>query len=87
MAAAAGISVTASTLPAGARVMPKKMVNALVQFGAQNGIKTVLADVAAENAGSCGVMCALGFTPTENGTFRRSGSQTEYKNLTFKKEL
>ena len=31
------------------------MVNALVQFGAQNGIKTVLADVA-ENAGSCGVM-------------------------------
>ena len=58
-----------------------------VQFGAQNGIKTVLADVAAENAGSCGVMRALGFTPTENGTFRRSGSQTEYKNLTFKKEL
>ena len=46
-----------------------------------------LADVAAENAGSCGVMRALGFTPTENGTFRRSGSQTEYKNLTFKKEL
>ena len=44
-------------------------------------------DVAAENAGSCGVMRALGFTPTENGTFRRSGSQTEYKNLTFKKEL
>ena len=43
--------------------------------------------VAAENAGSCGVMRALGFTPTENGTFRRSGSQTEYKNLTFKKEL
>ena len=38
-------------------------------------------------AGSCGVMRALGFTPTENGTFRRSGSQTEYKNLTFKKEL
>jgi len=33
------------------------------------------------------VMRALGFTPTENGTFRRSGSQTEYKNLTFKKEL
>ena len=65
----------------------KEMVNALVQFGAQNGIKTVLADVAAENAGSCGVMRALGFTPTENGTFRRSGSQTEYKNLTFKKEL
>lgn len=63
------------------------MVNALVQFGAQNGIKTVLADVAAENAGSCGVMRALGFTPTENGIFRRSGSQTEYKNLTFKKEL
>mgnify|MGYP000069691110 CR=1 FL=1 len=57
----------------------KEMVNALVQFGAQNGIKTVLADVAAENAGSCGVMRALGFTPTENGTFRRSGSQTEYK--------
>ena len=56
----------------------KEMVNALVQFGAQNGIKTVLADVAAENAGSCGVMRALGFTPTENGTFRRSGSQTEY---------
>lgn len=45
----------------------KEMVNALVQFGAQNGIKTVLADVAAENAGSCGVMRALGFTPTENG--------------------
>ena len=65
----------------------KEMVNALVQFGAQNGIKTVLADVAAENVGSCGVMRALGFTPTENGTFRRSGSQTEYKNLTFKKEL
>lgn len=65
----------------------KEMVNALVQFGAQNGIKTVLADAAAENAGSCGVMRALGFTPTENGTFRRSGSQTEYKNLTFKKEL
>ena len=65
----------------------KEMVNALVQFGAQNGIKTVLADVAAENAGSCGVMRALGFTPTENGTFRRSGSQTESKNLTFKKEL
>ena len=65
----------------------KEMVNALVQFGAQNGIKTVLADVAAENAGSCGVMRALGFTPTENGTFRRSGSQTEYKNLTFKKQL
>lgn len=65
----------------------KEMVNALVQFGAQNGIKTVLADVAVENAGSCGVMRALGFTPTENGTFRRSGSQTEYKNLTFKKEL
>lgn len=63
------------------------MVNALVQFGAQNGIKTVLADVAAENAGSCSVMRALGFTPIENGTFRRSGSQTEYKNLTFKKEL
>lgn len=52
-----------------------------------DGIKTVLADVAAENAGSCSVMCALGFTPTENGTFRRSGSQTEYKNLTFKKQL
>ena len=65
----------------------KEMVNALVQFGAQNGIKNVLADVAAENAGSCGVMRALGFTPTENGIFRRSGSQTEYKNLTFKKEL
>lgn len=65
----------------------KEMVNALVQFGAQNGIKTVLADVAAENAGSCGVMRALGFTPTENGTFRRSGSQTEYKSLTFKKQL
>jgi RimJ/RimL family protein N-acetyltransferase len=65
----------------------KEMVNALVQFGAQNGIKTVLADVAAENAGSCGVMRALGFTPTENGAFRRSGSQTEYKSLTFKKQL
>ena len=65
----------------------KEMVNALVQFGAQNGIKTVLADVAAENAGSCGVMRALGFTPTENGTFRRSGSQTEYKSLTFKKAV
>ena len=65
----------------------KEMVNALVQFGAQNGIKNVLADVAAENAGSCGVMRALGFTPTENGTFRRSGSQTEYKSLTFKKQL
>ena len=56
-------------------------------IGSDYGPCKMLADAAAENAGSCGVMRALGFTPTENGTFRRSGSQTEYKNLTFKKEL
>ena len=63
------------------------MVGALVDFGIQNGVKTFLADVAADNAGSCGVMRSLGFTPTENGTFRRSGTEAEYKNLTFRKDL
>ena len=59
----------------------------LVDFGIQNGVKTFLADVAADNASSCGVMCSLGFAPSENGTFRRSGTKTEYKNLTFRKDL
>ena len=27
------------------------------------------------------------FAPSENGTFRRSGTKTEYKNLTFRKDL
>lgn len=63
------------------------MVGALVDFGIQNGVKTFLADVAADNASSCGVMCSLGFAPSENGTFRRSGTKTEYKNLTFRKDL
>lgn len=65
----------------------KEMVQALVQFGKQIGVKTFLADVAAENAGSCAVMRASGFAPAENGTFHRSGSSTEYKNLTFQKVL
>ena len=65
----------------------KEMVTAVVAFGAQNGVKTFLADVAAKNLGSCAVMCALGFTPTENGTFHRGSTTLEYKNLTFKKEL
>ena len=65
----------------------KEMVSALVDFGIQNGVKTFLADVAADNASSCGVMCSLGFAPSENGTFRRSGTKTEYKNLTFRKDL
>lgn len=63
------------------------MVGAVLEFGARSGVKTFLADVAAVNEGSRGVMCSLGFTPTENGTFRRSGTKTEYKNLTFKKVL
>ena len=53
----------------------KEMVGALVDFGIQNGVKTFLADVAADNASSCGVMCSLGFAPSENGTFRRIGTQ------------
>ena len=65
----------------------KEMVGAVLKFGARSGVKTFLADVAAVNEGSRGVMCSLGFTPTENGTFRRSGTKTEYKNLTFKKML
>ena len=46
-----------------------------------------LADVAAENLGSCAVMRVLGFTPTENGTFHRGSTTLEYRNLTFRKEL
>lgn len=65
----------------------KEMVGAVLEFGARSGVKTFLADVAAVNEGSRGVMRSLGFTPTENGTFRRSGTKTEYKNLTFKKML
>ena len=65
----------------------KEMVGALVDFATRNGVKTILADVAADNAGSCGVMRSLVFTPSENGVFRRSGTTTEYKNLTFKKTL
>lgn len=61
--------------------------SALLNFGVQNGAKKFLADVAAENIGSCCVLFSLGFTPTENGTFHRGNSPTEYKNLTFKKEL
>lgn len=65
----------------------KEMVTAVVAFGAQNGVKTFLADVAAENLGSCAVMRVLGFTPTENGTFHRGSTTLEYRNLTFRKEL
>lgn len=65
----------------------KEMVGALVDFAAQNGVKTILADVAADNTASCGVLNALGFAPNENATFRRSGTTTEYKNLTFQKTL
>lgn len=65
----------------------KEMVGALVDFAAQNGVKTILADVVADNTASCGVLNALGFTPHENATFRRSGTTTEYKNLTFQKTL
>ena len=65
----------------------KEMVGALVDFAAQNGVKTILADVAADNTASCGVLNALGFTPHENGAFRRSGTTTEYKNLTSQKTL
>lgn len=65
----------------------REMVSAVLEFGARSGVKTFLADVAAVNEGSRGVMRSLGFTPTENGTFRRSGTKTEYKNLTFKKML
>ena len=39
------------------------------------------------DAGSCGVMRSLDFALSENGTFHRSGSSTEYKNLTFQKVL
>jgi len=53
----------------------------------RNGNKTFLADVAAENLGSCAVMRVLGFTPTENGTFHRGSTTLEYRNLTFRKEL
>ena len=63
------------------------MVTALLDFGVQNGVKKFLADVAAENIGSCRVLSSLGFTPTESGTFHRGNSATEYKNLTFKKDL
>lgn len=65
----------------------KEMVNGLVTFGKENGVRTFMADVAADNAASCGVMHSLGFTPTENGTFHRSGTTAEYKNLTFRKEF
>lgn len=65
----------------------KEMVGALVDFAAQNGVKTILADVAADNTASCGVLNALGFAPNETATFRRSGTTTEYKNLTFQKTL
>ena len=65
----------------------KEMVGALVDFATRNGVRTILADVAADNAASCGVLNALGFTPHENGAFHRSGTTAEYKNLTFKKEL
>lgn len=65
----------------------KEMVGALVDFAAQNGVKTILADVAADNTASYGVLNALGFAPNENATFRRSGTTTEYKNLTFQKTL
>ena len=65
----------------------KEMVGALVDFAARSGVRTILADVAADNAASCGVLNALGFTPHENGAFRRSGTTTEYKNLTFQKTL
>lgn len=65
----------------------KEMVGALVDFAARSGVRTILADVAADNAASGGVLNALGFTPHENGAFRRSGTTTEYKNLTFQKTL
>lgn len=65
----------------------KEMVGALVDFATRNGVRTILADVAADNTASCGVVNALGFTPHENGAFRRSGTTTEYKNLTFQKTL
>lgn len=65
----------------------KEMVGALVEFGRKSGVKKFTADVAAENAGSCGVMHALGFVGTENGTFRRGKNGQEFVNLTFRKEI
>ena len=65
----------------------KEMVRALMDFGIQKGVRTFLADVAADNAASCAVMRSLGFVATENGTFRRGGTSVEYRNLTFRKEV
>ena len=65
----------------------KEMVGALVEFGQKNGAKEFLADVAAENAGSRGVMASLGFVWAENGTFRRGKNGSKLVNLTFRKEI
>lgn len=65
----------------------KEMVRSLVDFGIQNGVRTFLADIAADNAASCAVMRSLGFVGTKNGTFRRGGTSVEYRNLTFRKEV
>lgn len=61
----------------------REMVRGLIDFGEKNGVQTFLADVAAENTASCRVLLSLGFSGTESGTFRRSGTTKEYQKLTF----
>ena len=65
----------------------KEMINGLLVFGKEKGVRTFVADVAAENAASCGALNSLRFSSVESGTFRRSGTALEYKNLKFRKEL
>ncbi len=64
-----------------------ELVAALVQKARSLGVQRIQADVAADNTGSCKILQRLGFTSRENGTFRRGGTNKEYQNLTFQKEL
>ena len=64
-----------------------ELVAALVQKARSLGVQRIQADVAADHTGSCKILQRLGFTSRENGTFRRGGTNKEYQNLTFQKEL
>ena len=64
-----------------------EMIEALINFGYENGIRQFTADVAQENDASNGVLKKLGFFIEKEGTFRKQGTDSIYRDYTYRLDL
>ena len=58
-------------------------VSKLIEWARENSIKSITAEVAKENAPSCGLLRKLGFTEKKETTFKKYRMDIEYDSYVF----